>query len=104
MSANNVQFKGTTAEVAETKSSLSDWQLLTDERGFRRRICLMPNRANPGAAQKMCRTVTIVWCCAAGKKLCVCSPCCVHGDFLFERGNDYEEDTFYYPGKGQGDP
>ena len=59
MSTNRIQFISTTAEVAEAKSNLPDWQLPADERYFRRRICLMPNRANPGTAQNMCRTVII---------------------------------------------
>ena len=74
MSANNVQFKGTTAEVAEVKSNLSDGQLPADERCFRRRICLMPNRANSGAAQNMCRTVICFDVVLPGRNV-VFAPC-----------------------------
>ena len=59
MSMDSIQFRGTTAEVAKTISTLPDWQLPDGERGNRRRICLTPNRANPGTAQNMCRTVII---------------------------------------------
>ena len=60
MSVNRIQFRSTTAEVAEVMSNLSGWQLPAGERYFRRRICLTPIRADPGAAQNMCRTVIVL--------------------------------------------
>ena len=105
MSADNVQCMSTTAEVAEVMSNLSDWQLPTGERYFRRRICLMPIGADPGAAQKMCRTVIMdLMLCCRGQTSCLFPVLEAHRDFYLREETPYEKDTLYYLGKGSGDP
>ena len=107
MSADNVQCRGTTAEVAGAMSNLSDRQLLIEERCFRRRICLTPNRANPGPVQKMRRTVIMeqeVMLCCREEPVCLLPVLDAHRDFCVKRGYHYEEDALYYAGQGTGDP
>ena len=83
MSADRIQFRSNTAEVAEVNSSLRDWQLPAGERCFRRRILPDAKQGNPGAAQNMCRTVIMKEndVVLPGPNL-VFVPCaCLHRDF-----------------------
>ena len=64
----------------------------------------MPNRANPGTAQNMCRTVIIRYDVVLPGQNFVFAPCAAHRDFTFREEDRYEEDTLYHFGEGYGDP
>ena len=103
MSANRIQFIGTTAEVAEVMSILRVWQLPAGERGFRRRFCPTPIGGILGL-HRICAELSSVFDVVLPGQNFVFAPCAVRtGFFILREKERYEEDTLYYSGKGFGD-